>query len=198
MGKRTVGIIAVTLLLVIGGVVWACRGQSSRQVERVYQMQKEMFAPGPSRPEQWENLHKEMDRLSPSQREEVGRRSMADMQREMGKVIDGYFETPKEKQNEYLDRQIKAWDEQMKRMMAGAPQGGPKGPAAGQPPQAPPKNAPTASAPTLESRQQWRNKMMDHFTPEQRAKGAAYFTALMKRRQELGLPAFGPPPGKGR
>jgi hypothetical protein len=191
MKKRKIGLAVVALLLLIAGVVWAFRIHADNQVARVRDMQKEMFAGGkPPQPEQFEKFRKEMDHLSPSQREEVGKGMFENMQRQMNKTIDEYFNTPPEKQNECLDRQIKEADANMKRMMASAP-----------PP--PPANANSGSAPPArpnpspEARNQRRNQMLDHMPPGQRAKFTAYFAAVAKRRAELGLPAFPGPPRPG-
>lgn len=196
--KKRIAVMAVALVLLIAGTVWAFMYRSDRQIDRAYQMQKEAFVPGkwPS-PEKFESIQKEMDRLSTSQREEVGRRIGRDMQQHGEEMIDRYFELPKEKQNEYLDKLIKEFDENMRRMASAGPPKGQPPPGAGPPggaggPKGPPPKF------TTEKFQQWRNKFLDHTTPDRRAKGAAFFAAIIKRRQELGLPMFPPFPGPPR
>jgi hypothetical protein len=187
MNKRKIGIAIGVLAVLIVGVVWAFHARANGQIQKIREMQREMLASGkPPEPEQFDKIRKEMDNLSDSQREEVMKQGAEDMQRRMNREIDGYFETPKEKQNEYLDKKIKDMDARMKRMFAGGP---PKG-------MPPPKDGggPPPRRPGGEERSQMKNQMLDHGTPEQRAKGAAYFAALMKRRKELGLPMFPGPP----
>jgi hypothetical protein len=190
MRIRNVVILVVAIVLLVVGIVWAYNARWKSQVAKVCQMQKDMFTPGkfPER-EQFEKLQEAKERLSQSQRQEVDRRAFDDRRRGVENVINGYFDTPPEKQNEYLDKQIKQFDDMMKRMppppqRPGAPSGGPP--------------APPGGPPTQEQRQQWRNQFLDHTTPVGRARTYSYFAALAKRREELGLPMFpmGPRPSR--
>jgi hypothetical protein len=190
MRIRNIVILVVAIVLLVVGAVWAYNLRWKRQVANVYQMQKEMFTPGkfPER-EQFEKLQEAKDRLSQSQRDEVDRRAFDDQRRGFENVINGYFETPPEKQNEYLDKQIKNFENMFKGMPP--PPARPSGQSGGPPPR-------PAGPPTQEQRQQWRNQFLDHTTPIGRARTYSYFAALAKRREELGMPMFpwGPRPSR--
>ena len=187
--KKKIALAVAILLVLIVGTVWALRGRANRQIEEVRQMQKEMFAQGKMpQPEQFENLKKKMDDLSPSQRDELGKKAMEDGQRHMEKMLNDYFDLPKEKRNDFLDQQIKDAEKNFKRWASAAP---PKG----QPP--PQGQAPKGGGPKWsdEQRNQWRNNMLDRAPPESRARFEAWFTDMLARRKALGLPAFPGPPG---
>jgi hypothetical protein len=193
--KKKIALSLVVLLVLIVGVVWAFKVHANRQIEEVREMQKEMFAQGkPPKQEQFENFKEKMDSLSPSQREEVGKRAMEDGRRHMEKMLDDYYSLPKEKRNAFLDRQIKESEEMFKRGPgAGPPKGLP-------PPQGQPMKGdgpPRPGGPNLnaEQRNQFRNQMLDHSSPEMRAKFAGWIADMQARRKALGLPAFPSPPG---
>jgi hypothetical protein len=56
MSRRKIAIVGVVLMLLIGGTIWALMGRADGQVEKVKQMQDEMFAGGPPKPEQFERM----------------------------------------------------------------------------------------------------------------------------------------------
>jgi len=125
------------------------------------------------------------------------------MQRHMNERIDAFFALPVQQRNAYLDKQIKEMEQWRKQWEARRPQNDQARNRSGQGP-ASTQNRPGANAGgppggrhvrTADERNQRRNRRLDHTTPEQRAKWTAYFSALQKRRTELGLPAF-PPHGR--
>lgn len=127
----------------------------------------------------------------------------------MRQRIDAYFSLPPEKRMAELDRQIKQEEMMRKAFEAagtvagffgggsrtnaegnaggastgGTPSGGtPSGPMGG-----PPRGG------TEEDRNRWRKQIIDTTTPEQRARYVEYRRAMDQRREQLGLPAAGPP-----
>ena len=204
MSKRTVCIVA-GVLLAIGGTVWALRSGADPQVEKILDMQKELFSSGKMpQPEQRKEIQMAVDQLTPKQREKLDTAMFeAGPPKRMpfiSDAIDDYFAAPPDKRNEVLDKQIQEMDKLMASMRP--PQGQPAA-GASQGQAAPGQGANNGTAPPSpgpnrgpDRRQQWRNRMLDSTTPEQRAKFTAYFGALQQRRIELGLPAFPPFPGR--
>jgi hypothetical protein len=124
-------------------------------------------------------LRDSMEKMTPEQRRKVMTGPggpMSFMRRE----AEEFAELPLEKRNEFLDKRIEQMEKFMKAMREmggrpmGPPPGGPRGPS------------------TPESRLDRSREMLNRTTPEDRALFSEYFTALMARRQELGLPGFGP------
>lgn len=110
------------------------------------------------------------DYLRPIAGMQVGRMFMTGMQQR----IDDYFETPPAQRRAVLDRQI----QQMEAMRAAFTQNG------GNPP-GPPRTSSEGD------RNEWRKRMIDRTTPEQRAKFTEYGNAIDQRRRELGLETSG-------
>ena len=106
MSKRKIGIAVGVLVLLIGGTVWALMGRADAQVEKLKQMQDDLFANGRPQPDQFDQFRKEMDQLSPEQRRQVRDQAGEQMQRRMDKRIDDYFALPPDKRKDFLDKQI--------------------------------------------------------------------------------------------
>lgn len=204
MSKQNLTIIAIVFLVLVVGTIWAFRGRADAQVERVKQMQDQLFAGGPPKPEDRNLMREEMRKLNPEQRQAVREHMQENFQRRMDEQIDDYFKLPPEKRVEHLDKQIqeqerrrKEWESRRGQQprgpgganaSAGGPgQGGPTQVGAGRPPGGGRNASP-------EARSANRNSRLDRSTPEQRAKRSAYFADLQKRRIALGLPAS---PGHG-
>lgn len=200
MNKRKLTVTVAVLILLLAGGIWAFVSRPDPEVERLKQMQDTMLAatePGkrPSR-EQFERMRKEMDKLTDSQRRQVMQHGHANMRRFMDKQLDDYFDAPPEKRQEILDQHIGHMEKMRKEMekrRAARPSGGRQGPAA--------RGGPGAGGPpkghgrgrrnrTPEARSERHNRMLDHVSPERRAKWSAYFSDLQKRRIALGLPAW--------
>jgi len=126
----------------------------------------------------------------------------------MRQRIDAYFKLPPEKRQAELDRQIKQEDMMRKAFetagrvagfFGGGPPGGAQGsgqggggpPGGGPPGGGPPGGGPPQNA-SQESVNKWRKGIIDSTTPEQRARYVEYRRAMDQRRQELGMPSFGP------
>jgi hypothetical protein len=227
MKKRTMAIIALVVLLIVG-TVWAFSGS---QLDKVEKLRKEVFPEnGPPNWDKMDELRKEMEKLSPEQRERFIPPGMRERMQRKQDHMEGYFKTPPSQRKDYLDKrreeeQKKRREEMEKRRKeweknnppgsqgqrqgprpGGPPQGG--GPGAGPGPGAQGgQGANRGGAPggrrnlTPEQRAQRRNRFMDRTTPANRAKWAEYRDAMRKRRIELGLPPDpprGPRPGGRR
>jgi hypothetical protein len=203
VSKRKIAAAVLVLVLLIVGAVWAwSRDRANAQAERVRQLQDKLFANGPPKREQAEEFGKEIAQLNPDQRAKVFEHMRETMQRRMQKQIDEYFALPPEKRNDYMDTQIQAMEKMRKEFekrrqqdgIAGAP-GGPL-PAPGVSGQGRPPGAvffgPGGPNASPEARSQFRNQMLDHTSPELRAKIAAYMSDMQIRRLALGLPTGGP------
>jgi hypothetical protein len=203
VNKRKIGIAAVVLVLLIAGAVWAFWPRGDAQVEKLKQMQDDMFAGGRPNPDQFDRMRKEMENLSPDQRRQVMDHGRERFQREIAKRADEYFAAPPEKRKEVLDKHIREMEKMRKEMeKRRAENGGSSGPPGGQPsaggPGANGQSGPGGprdrnASPIAQSER--RNQMLDNTSPGQRANMAAYFSALQQRRMELGLPAFPGPMG---
>jgi hypothetical protein len=194
MNKRNIVFSLVVLLLLIGGTIWALHARASAQMQKVRDMGNELFAGnGPPDPAKMEELQKEAAKLTEKQRTTLMDEGRKKMERRMDDMLDEYYSMPAEKQKELLDKQIKEMEAGMKRMASARPPKGPP-PGMGQPPKGGGMPGPGGPNWTPEKRHEWRNQMLDHTTPDHRAKFTGYIAALVKRRTELGLPAFPAPP----
>jgi hypothetical protein len=205
MSKRKIGIAVAVVLVLIIGSIWAYRAHANAQVEKIRRMQDEMFAAGRPDREKFDQLRKEMEQLSPGQREELWDRGRQQMQRREDKRIAEYFALPPEKRDDFLDKRIQEMEKRRKEWEARRAQDGMSGPGqtgAGQNANAPGQGPNAARAgwqrggqnATPEAVSVRRNQLYDNTSPEQRAARAAYRSDLQRRRIALGLPPF---PGRG-
>jgi hypothetical protein len=101
----------------------------------------------------------------------------------MQQRINAYFALPPEQRQAELDRQIKQEDLMRKAWESSQPAGaGGAGGAGGGPPGGPPRNG------NEDERNNWRKRMIDSTSPEQRAQFTEYRRAMDARREQLGLP----------
>ena len=202
MSKRKIGVAIVVLVLLVAATVWAFKARADANVARLKQMQDKVFAAGPPQREQFDQFRKEMDQLSPDQREQVRDHMREIMQRRIQKQVDEYFALPSEKRADFLDNQIQEMEKRRKEWEARRAQDGQGGPGqsgAGQNPNAAGQGTNTANAgrqwgggrnASPEAQSTRRNQMLDNTSPEQRAQRSAYFSAVQQRRIALGLPAW--------
>lgn len=138
--------------------------------------------PAEERRSQGEAFRKQMEGLSPDQRAAFFESSMAVfvpiMARQFEKNYDEFMAMSPEEQRRELDKRI---DEMEKR----GGQGGPGGPGGG-----PGRGGP----PNMDSKKmdEFRKKMLDYTTPDQRAKFEDGINRFNERRKERGLPPVGP------
>lgn len=205
MSKRKFAVVAVVLLLLIIGTVWAVRSSlANSQLEKVKQM-REAMAKLPRDQRRWEELGKEMDKLSEAQRDQLRDQRWAEAERRMKKRADDFFGAPPNQRKAVLDKQIADDERRRKERESNRAQGGPGGNlggpnsgAAGQG-AANPGRQPGGPNRSPDARSANRNRRLDNTSPAQRASQAAYAAAMQKRRIELGLPATPPGrPGGGR
>ncbi|MFM7522113.1 MAG: hypothetical protein ACKO9B_16845 [Planctomycetota bacterium] len=118
------------------------------------------------------------------------------MMASMKAKIDGYFTTPPDKRQDYLDQQINGFDS-MRKLFEGnrsqfasmlpKGQGGPGGQGSGGAPQGPPRSR------SEEDRNAWRKNMLDRSTPQDRARFNEFFGAVERRMRERGMTPGGGP-----
>jgi hypothetical protein len=125
-------------------------------------------------------LRESMEKMTPEQRREVmegpgGPREM------MRRDAEEFVSLPLDKRNAFLDKRI----DQMEKFMAAMRQSGNGGPPRGERPQGNPGGG-------GRTRLERSRDMLNRTNPEERALFSEYFSALMERRKERGLPGFGP------
>jgi hypothetical protein len=209
MSKQTIGIAVAVAVLLIAGAVWAFRGDDP--LPKIKQMREEIAAlPRDQQREGWDRLRKEIQNLTPEQRDKLGAERQAERQRREDKRIDDYFAQPPAKRNAYLDKQIQEEEKRRKEREARRAQGGqnrnPNARNSGQNGPAPGPNGANAGGQrgggrnaSPDARSAARNQRLDNSSPEQRAKRAAYHAAVQQRRIAAGLPLSpGRRPGGGR
>ena len=207
MGKRIVW--TVILLMLVGAVYWAWRAwRVDPQVKKVQEMQAALFAEG-TPPEQrranFAAFRTEMEKLTPQQREQIGRQMRQQFETRMDQRLGEYFAMGPAQRVAFLDQQINEMEQRRKdfeqfRAQAQAAQGA--NAAAGQTQGQNNANSqgrgdrPTRTA---QERAQARKSRLDRSTPTQRAQRSAFFEDMQKRRAQLGLPpmTMRPPSGGG-
>ncbi|MEN6452133.1 MAG: hypothetical protein ABFC96_16705 [Thermoguttaceae bacterium] len=209
MSKRKTIVSVVVLMLIVGIAYWVF-GRGNAKVQKVKQMQQEMFAAGkrPSR-EDFDKFRREMDQLTPDQRRQVmgpgpgGR---------MRKDMDQYFKLPKDQRAAYLAKQITEMEKRRKEMETQGPPKGPPPDGGGPPPGAggpgggPPggPGGPPGGPPNAAQQRQHLAGMLGRMPASDRARMSAFHDAMAKQRLAMGLspnpgpPHGGPPPSPPR
>jgi hypothetical protein len=195
MKKRTIAILALSLLLLIVGTVWAFRGRSDAQLEKVRAMGQELFN-GKERPDpqKFEDFRREVGQLRPEQREQL----MQEREQRRDTELAQFFQLPQGQRNAFLDKQIQEEEQRRKEWERRRAQAGQQGRTPGQTTgQAGPNSNSGQQARrnrSFDENTERRNARLDRSTPEQRARRTAYRAAMDQRRKQLGLPAH---PGPG-
>jgi hypothetical protein len=150
--------------------------------ERDANADKFMNMPEEQRRTEGQAFRERMEVLTPDQRMAFMESSMAVfvplMAKQFEKNYDEFMAKSPEEQRREMDKRIDARGGQ------GGP-GGPDGPGRGGPPNMDPKKM-----------DEFRKKMLDYTTPEQRAKFENGIQMFNDRRKERGLPPVGPPGGR--
>lgn len=182
------GIVAVAMLAVL--VAWFYgwfEGKNYNDDPQVAALEKERDAnvdklanmPEEQRRSQGEAFRKQMEGLTPDQRTAFMESSMAVfvplMAKQFEKNYDEFMAKSPEEQRRELDNRINEMEAR----------GGQGGPGRGGPPNMDPKKM-----------DEFRKKMLDYTTPEQRAKFENGIQMMNDRRKERGLPPVGPPGGR--
>lgn len=193
------------VLLLIGAVAaWWFWPRESAQVAKIKALQDEMFAKGENLDpkqgrEMFEKMGKEMETLSEDDRQKVMSHGMDQFQQRMAQQFDRYFNAPAEDRTRVLDEDIDRMNRFMAGMFAGGPPRNGSRPPGGPPPgggERPPGGGPPwGRGGTPEERNRFRTRMLDGTTPVFRAQAAEYFSQLMERRRQRGMPEF-PMPGR--
>ncbi|MCE5268141.1 MAG: hypothetical protein LLG00_09680 [Planctomycetaceae bacterium] len=201
--RRTIFLVGFLLMLLAGGA-WIVFGRADSQVEKVKQIEKELFASGkrPSR-EDFEKFRKEVDKLSPQQRWQAMSRGPGDRMR---KEMDAYFNLPKDKRAAYLRDRIQEMEKHRAEMEANGPpkglppNGGPPPGANGQGPGGPPPGGPGGpGGPGQRDPARERERlagMLGHLSPTDRARFSAFHDAMAKERMAMGLSPMPAPPSR--
>jgi hypothetical protein len=181
------GIVAVAMLAVL--VAWFYGwfdGKDYSDDPQVAALEKErdanadkfMNMPEEQRRTEGDAFRKRMEGLTPDQRQAFMESSMAVfvpmMAKQFEKRYDEFMAMSPEEQRRELDERINE-------MEARGGQGGSGGPGRGGPPNMDPKRM-----------DEFRKKMLDYTTPEQRAKFENGVNMFNQRRKERGLPPVGP------
>ena len=162
-----------------------------------------MFAAGPPKPEQFDQFRKEMDKLSPDQRDQLWDHMGQNMQRRMQKQVDDYFALPPDKRDDFLDKQIAEQEKWRKEMEKRQKENG----------GGPPGQRFRSGRPPRRARRRWTGRRPErlarHAKPTTQsdarqhlarpaARFSTYFSDLQKRRAALGLPTspWGGGPGR--
>ncbi|NCA10631.1 hypothetical protein EBR56_02290 [bacterium] len=150
-------------------------------------------------------IRQKTEALPASLRPQVERSGGSVFRSAMRQRIDAYFSLPPEKRQAELDRQIKQ-EEMMRKAFetagrvagffgGGPPGGGGQGggpPGTGGQGGGPPGGGGPPPNASQEGVNKWRKQMIDSTTPEQRARYVEYRRAMDQRRNQLGMPSFGP------
>jgi hypothetical protein len=210
MKKKTLVITALAVLL-IGGTVWALMGHTDPQMQKVQDLQNVLATEeGRRDPENWKQLHEEMQKLTPEQQDQI-REQRHDKFEELrenreNQMAAEYFALPPDQQTAFLDKQIQEEENWMKQMQSRrnqrgqGPNGMGPGPGSMGQGQGGPGAGPRGRSrfQTAEQRSMRMNKRLDRSTPTQRAQQTAYRQAMVLRRAQLGLPTMGGPGGGRR
>ncbi len=199
--------IAITLLLVLGGAAWYWF-RTDPELAKARELQSQLAALGENaswdqRRALMEQMRGQMDQLSDDQRRELFRDMRAPMQERMRATVDGYFAVPEAQRRAYLDQQIREMEKRRAEMQqrfaqrqasgeSRGPDGGgfPGGGGRGGPPNGEGRDGGPGGrgGPGGGPGGGRERAMLDNSTPTERARSTEYFSAMEKRRKELGLP----------
>jgi hypothetical protein len=178
------GMVAVAMLAILVAWLYGCfDGKNYSDDPQVAALEKErdanadkfMNMPEDQRRTAGEAFRKQMEGLTPDQRQAFIESSMAVfvplMAKQFEKRYDDFMAMSPEEQRAELDKRINEMEAR----------GGQGGPGRGGPPNMDPKRM-----------DEFRKKMLDYTTPEQRAKFENGIQIFNERRKERGLPPVGP------
>jgi hypothetical protein len=200
-------IVGISVLIVGLSIValawWFWPYSDDPQVVKIKQLQQQIFQQQSSlsdaeRGQLFRQLREEMKQLPEQQREQLRREMFEGARERMTSQVKKFAELPPDRRTAFLDEQI----DRMESRRRQASQRGAAQSRANAPPGS--RGGRRFDGPggrrnmSQEQRDQRRRERLDGSTARERAQFAAYFEALRKRRQERGLPQFGPlaPPGR--
>lgn len=197
---------ALVLLLLGGGGSWWWAMREDPQLAKVRALGDEMFKPGQDVPreqrrEQWETLRKEMEALTPEQREQLGDERRQEFERQTVERLTAFFKQPVEEQAKQLDEQIdqmQRWRErrEQRRTEGDKPREGESSRGRGEGERRGPPGGGFGGAPwggrgggDANSRNERRREMIDRTSPEFRALTHEYRQMMGDRMKQRGIPA---------
>ena len=216
MNKKRTTWIAVGSVLLVGVVTASVYGwrmyKKNRVVAEAKELQAKMFDENTSREDRsklFEQMRERRDNMSESERQAFGKQMRDAMKQRMMQQIDQYFALPENERVAYLDDEIQRqeerrqeWEQRRREREAsgeaeGRGRGGDRGDRGGRDGRAGrggpggPGGGGGDPAARQARRDEWRRRIQDNTTPEERAKFQAYREAIEARREELGLPSGG-------
>lgn len=177
--------LAVAALVMLAGVVWAVRGyRAHRQLAKVQAMGQQLrearqLSPA-ERQVQWAAFRKEVDKLTPRQRQELfAQRRKASTDR-----LRQFLKMNKREQQAKLDQDIKRMEQRRQEFAKMGNNQARMGSGANW------NNRPINRL-DPDQRDERARRRLDNSTPEERAAHSEYRQLLDQRRQQLGLPSSG-------
>ncbi len=205
--KTRLLIVAGLLTLLGGGGGWWWYTREDPQLAKVRMLGDELFRgdrdlPREERRQQWETLRKEVDALTPEQREQLGEERRQEFEKRTVERLTAFFKQPLEEQNKQIDEQIdqmQRWRERRQRRSDEGENNGDRegrrergdddrrGPPGGfgGPPWAGSRGGPGDA----NSRNERRRDMIDRTSPEFRALTYEYRLRMGDRMKQRGIPA---------
>ncbi|REK06695.1 MAG: hypothetical protein DWQ37_21840 [Planctomycetota bacterium] len=185
--RKTILTLAIVVPLAL--LIWfLLPEQPDPQLVKVQQLQEKAFArnsemPPEQRREAFGELRKEFEKLSPEQRDQMMRENPPPPMRRFQRDVVNYFQLPEDEKIAMLDRHIDQF-EAMRRQFdrqrdGGNEEGRPRGPFGNM---------------TEAQRNEFRKRMIDNTSAQQRGMFSEYMKDLAARRQQRGLPPM-PFPG---
>jgi len=179
--------VLVLLVILVSGAAWAFWPRTDPQLAKVQQMQQQLFnesTPPDERRKAFQEFREEMEKLTPDQRDKMMRDNPPPFMRQMRQNVRDFFDLPPSERTKALDRQIDEFEKRRKQMEQrmgqgqGGPGGGPRGGFGG------------GGGGDPARQNDFRKRMLDNTTPQDRAMMSEYFREMQKRRQQRGLPGF--------
>lgn len=185
----------VLVAVVAGGLAWWFWPRESKEFAQITQAQNELFQKKEPDLQKGMELFGQIQKLPEAEREKAMNQGMEMMQKRMEQRFEQFANASPEERIRILDDDI----DQMNRMFANfrfptgmrPPQGGGGAAADGSRRGGGPGGFPRWGG-SPEERNAFRRGMLDGTTPHFRAYAKEYFTAMMDRRRQRGMPTFGP------
>lgn len=189
MSKNKKTVLALLIVLSLGGVVWALLPPGpDPQMVKVQQLQEKIFdekVTDEQRRAMFGEIRKEAEKLTEEQRMTLMRENP--FAKRMQQTVVAYFDLPEKDRKAALDKDIDRFEKFRKDME--------KRRASGDRPPGPPGGFGNRGNMDAGQRNQFQKKMLDNTSPTERAMFTEYFKDMENRRRERGLPTLGGPGG---
>jgi hypothetical protein len=199
MHKTKYGLLALALVLVGGGSLWAWRHfRDDPEIARMTALGEQVRAdsknlPEDKRRELWRQFGEEMRQLSPDQRRALFAANRERWQEREQQSMEDFFALAPPDRQKALDKRIDEDERRKKEAQKRRAQQGTKVGQGGGPMRTG-QFAGRGQNRTLEEKSARRNQMLDRSSPEQRAMRAEFRRLMDERRRQRGLP---PSPRRG-